>query len=321
MQVFGSALAHACRTTDAGAVIVALVLMGDDAPLVLFTVSFCGKQAGHATGACCAGLPGSRKPVPGGASFEVEGGIGAGGDITAAQGLGRMPQEVEATLLATLAASGGACGGFGSPKYRAHSTARPGVASHAVPSHYSPHLGNSLSLEMCGRIAGSLGGRAGVQTGGARTSFWMLLPTTLATAAAAGHEPAEPMPSDALRARTASPQREDILGTGTTVNVVIESAIVVDDESTLRRLADRMVRRAGLRCTTLEDGSELAAAITPDTGVVLLDIVMKRSDGVQVSARFAACLGVALIRRCGTARRRRCARSCEPAVSSSRSWQ
>ena len=66
MQVFGSALAHACRTTDAGAVNVALVLIGDDAPLVLFTVSFCGKQAGRATGACCAGLPGSRKPVPGG---------------------------------------------------------------------------------------------------------------------------------------------------------------------------------------------------------------------------------------------------------------
>ena len=64
--------------------------------------------------------------------------------------------------------------------------------------------------------------------------------------------------------------------------VEIASAIVVDDESTLRRLAHRMLSTIGLACVTLEDGSALAAAIMPDTGIVLLDIVMKRSDGVQV---------------------------------------
>jgi FixJ family two-component response regulator len=64
--------------------------------------------------------------------------------------------------------------------------------------------------------------------------------------------------------------------------LVIDPAVVVDDESTLRRLAERMLSRIGLRSVSLEDGSELAGAIKPDTGIVLLDIVMKRSDGVQV---------------------------------------
>ncbi len=59
---------------------------------------------------------------------------------------------------------------------------------------------------------------------------------------------------------------------------------MVDDENTLLRLAERMLARAGVSCVALEDGSELAAAIRPDTGIVLLDIVMKRSDGVQVRA-------------------------------------
>ncbi len=74
--------------------------------------------------------------------------------------------------------------------------------------------------------------------------------------------------------------------------VVIESVIVVDDEGILRRLAERMFGRAGLRCVSLEDGSELADAIEPGTGLVLLDIVMKRSDGVRVRRARALRVGV-----------------------------
>ena len=48
-----------------------------------------------------------------------------------------------------------------------------------------------------------------------------------------------------------------------------------------------MLQRIGVRVqAVLEDGSDVAAALTPDTGIILLDIVMKRSDGVQVSLFF-----------------------------------
>ena len=54
-----------------------------------------------------------------------------------------------------------------------------------------------------------------------------------------------------------------------------------------------MLQRVGVRVqAVLEDGSDVAAALMPDTGIILLDIVMKRSDGVQV--RFCLCYSVCL---------------------------
>jgi hypothetical protein len=61
-----------------------------------------------------------------------------------------------------------------------------------------------------------------------------------------------------------------------------ELVIVVEDEATLRRLAERMLGRIGARAEVYEDGSELTAGAARGASLVLMDIVMKRSDGVHV---------------------------------------
>lgn len=65
-------------------------------------------------------------------------------------------------------------------------------------------------------------------------------------------------------------------------------AMLVDDESTLRRLGARMLARVGVPTDTFEDGAEVAAALTPAHELLLLDIVMRHSDGAEVRV---ACIG------------------------------
>jgi hypothetical protein len=60
--------------------------------------------------------------------------------------------------------------------------------------------------------------------------------------------------------------------------------LLVDDEAVLRRLVGRMLDRLGVAYEALEDGAEVAGALTPEHDLILLDIVMKHSDGVQVRA-------------------------------------
>lgn len=67
-----------------------------------------------------------------------------------------------------------------------------------------------------------------------------------------------------------------------------ELVIVVEDEATLRRLAERMLGRIGLRTAVYEDGSDLTAGAARGASLVLMDIVMKRSDGVHVRLLRAA---------------------------------
>jgi hypothetical protein len=157
--------------------------------------------------------------------------------------------------------------------------------------------GQRVSLPASSQIASALGGYVGLHDKAAATAatqFWLLLSVedlgneTVAPARyTEGLAPLRDGSESAPVAMSAAPA----VVTYVASSVVIESAIVVDDEATLRRLAERMVVHAGLRCVALEDGSELAEAIEPGTGLVLLDIVMKRSDGVQVW--FASCCSCA----------------------------
>ena len=61
-------------------------------------------------------------------------------------------------------------------------------------------------------------------------------------------------------------------------------AMLVDDEGILRRLGTRTLERAGVPADVHEDGSEVAAALTPAHELLLLDIVMRHSDGAVVRA-------------------------------------
>ena len=78
----------------------------------------------------------------------------------------------------------------------------------------------------------------------------------------------------------------------------IRHVLLVDDESTLRRLGSRMVQSLRVQCDTVADGSEVAASLSPAHELLLLDIVMRHSDGVEV--RMRAYLAQAC-RRCGGA--------------------
>ncbi len=63
---------------------------------------------------------------------------------------------------------------------------------------------------------------------------------------------------------------------------------VCDDEVVNLRLADRLLQRLGMNVTavTFGDGSDLPRDVPPNVTALLLDIVMKRSDGVDVCRMY-----------------------------------
>ena len=78
--------------------------------------------------------------------------------------------------------------------------------------------------------------------------------------------------------------------------------MVVDDERAVRRLCERMLTKLGCTCVLLEDGDEVAGALTShgysllphgaasaksppnrrEIDVILMDIMMARSNGVDI---------------------------------------
>ncbi len=68
----------------------------------------------------------------------------------------------------------------------------------------------------------------------------------------------------------------------------IARCMLVDDEATLRRMGSRMLQSLHVSCDTVADGSEVASALTPSHELLLLDIVMRYSDGAQARARERA---------------------------------
>ena len=77
-------------------------------------------------------------------------------------------------------------------------------------------------------------------------------------------------------------------GPGASRPRAVRRALIVDDEAVLRHLVGRMFQRLGIAHDALDDGSEVAGALTPEHDLILLDIVMKHSDGVQVCATSCA---------------------------------
>lgn len=63
------------------------------------------------------------------------------------------------------------------------------------------------------------------------------------------------------------------------------TVMVVDDSITMRRVAERLLVRAGYRVVTAKDGLDAMAQLqTEDPAVILLDIEMPRADGFEVAA-------------------------------------
>lgn len=71
---------------------------------------------------------------------------------------------------------------------------------------------------------------------------------------------------------------------------VFNHVLFVDDEPIMRRLGKRMCERAGASVTLCEDGADVAAALKehPSVEIILMDIVMHRSDGRGVCRALRA---------------------------------
>ena len=67
-------------------------------------------------------------------------------------------------------------------------------------------------------------------------------------------------------------------------DAAIRRVLLVDDEATLRRLGTRMLQAQNVVCEVLEDGCDVAAMLTPAHELLLLDIEMRQSDGVEARA-------------------------------------
>jgi hypothetical protein len=309
-QVFGSALTRACSDSLSGTIVVTMQLVGP-ASHVLLAVTH---ETPHATAPRQAAereralftrrrsstvAPGLVDSAPAG-PLGVGGGdlnaFGAAASVPANVGIAALPPHLAKQVLAALAQ--GACFDMGGPGaavgFRMHSiaparrTPTPSVSSPSGGMHDLEPLGygQRVSLPASSQIASALGGYVGLLDDAAATAatqFWLLLPVKdLDNETNVAARYAEAPLGDVSESGPVAMSAATAVVMSVASSVVIESAIVVDDEATLRRLAERMVVHAGLRCVALEDGSELAEAIEPGTGLVLLDIVMKRSDGVQV---------------------------------------
>ena len=303
--MFGSALTRACHEAPSGTISVAMQLVGSASSHVLLAVSYNSVPApsselhtDHRRERAMFSRRGSTV-VPGilvsePASLALGAGIGAASGPNNV-GLAALPPHIAHDVVAALS-SGSAY--ESSPGFRMHSLVHtshttPTISTRSATGTYDLEpfaYGHRVSLPASAQIVNALGGHVGLRQEALATQFWMLLPVV---------EPAVPHKtvhagdidlaaqySVVAARRDAGASETQVAAFGPAANTetqnLIESAIVVDDEATLRRLAERMVVRAGLRCVALEDGSELADAIEPGTGLVLLDIVMKRSDGVQV---------------------------------------
>ena len=100
----------------------------------------------------------------------------------------------------------------------------------------------------------------------------------------------EPAPEAAAAAREAE------------VDVAGLRVLLVDDVATVRRLGEALLRKLRCECVCLEDGTQIGAALAAAArpyDCILLDIVMRHSDGADVCAALrggahARCAIVAL---------------------------
>jgi CheY-like chemotaxis protein len=254
----------------------------------------------------------SEKSPPGG-----RGGSGSGGDPGAirrpsfmsasasdeaaaarprAIGASHLPRAEQAALAAAFALSpsglmGPASPAPGSPVFELHGLSGGGAGAAAAVLFSS-----AMRLPMAATVASALGANIGLSRDARGfTRFWLLHPGARGAAAAAILQ-ASPSP---VRRRVRRIPRS--LGAAAAAGAdglnlddvqsprrPVRRLVLVDDEATLRRLGQRMVQHLGVECDVLEDGCELGPFLTPAHELILLDIVMKRSDGVAVCAALRA---------------------------------
>ncbi len=194
--------------------------------------------------------------------------------------------------------SGGAAG-IGSPRHSVGSAGARAAADVRHSGGSSGGAGADHGSDM--RHSGGSGEHPGGSGGGLRRSGGSAPALVAAAAAAAAAEGrhssgggAADMGSDDVRhagggggggARALAPR-----GSLSSIQDItaIRHVMLVDDEVTLRRLGARMLQAQMVECDALEDGCEVAAALKPSHELLLLDIVMRQSDGVEVHVPRAA---------------------------------
>lgn len=183
--------------------------------------------------------------------------------------------------------------------------------------------GFGLGLPLCRRITQAMGGSIGLLDVTGFTRFWCLLPVSVdkpggqkkaaqqgkvaagneatsarhvavsvtfeADSTAASQGATEAKKTDSIRSPASGgsvpPAPEHLKGL---------YVIAVDDEKLLRKLIGRFLSRLGVHATLLEDGDELEAALAAHEAAghevccVLLDIVMRRSDGADICRKVRA---------------------------------
>ena len=143
-----------------------------------------------------------------------------------------------------------------------------------------------MGLQSCKRLVTAMNGKIGLQRNGNTTTLWFELPVSVkpvnavgpafSTGAAATPSAAEAKPAPTQRRRRRA-KRSNSKTAGLKV-------MLVDDEKVNRRLGARMLERLGCKHVVLEDGDQVPGALAehPDFDVVLMDIMMKRTDGAVV---------------------------------------
>jgi EAL domain-containing protein (putative c-di-GMP-specific phosphodiesterase class I) len=61
-----------------------------------------------------------------------------------------------------------------------------------------------------------------------------------------------------------------------------DRVLVIDDDSTVCELVSALARTMGLACDTTKDASNLMDRVTPETSLILLDLMMPEMDGIEV---------------------------------------
>ncbi|MGA7109495.1 MAG: EAL domain-containing response regulator [Terracidiphilus sp.] len=61
-----------------------------------------------------------------------------------------------------------------------------------------------------------------------------------------------------------------------------DKVLVIDDDSTVCELVSALARTMGLVCETTKDAANFLERITPDTSLIVLDLMMPEMDGIEV---------------------------------------
>jgi twitching motility two-component system response regulator PilG len=88
---------------------------------------------------------------------------------------------------------------------------------------------------------------------------------------------------------TSHPQSESVAEIPLLSPLLNLHVLLVDDETVIRRLGEKFLKKLGCTFVTLTDGSEIDGVIGPEKppfDVIILDIVMAHTDGGAVCQRL-----------------------------------